>query len=129
MKKLTGAVDGVHQDKAAQAVTDFGVASMGALIAQLAKNEKGSKFTVEAGLRFVGGNIDGAITVKGTGRNSSAKNADDFTVGLYTGDFVFGQNATFTQVYQTAGYPGSLCLDRTGHRTLGKLYQYGSLRC
>ncbi len=41
MKKLTGAVDGVHQDKAAQAVTDFGVASMGALIAQLAKNEKG----------------------------------------------------------------------------------------
>jgi HK97 family phage major capsid protein len=41
MKKLTGAVDGVHQDKAAQAVTDFGVASMGALIAQMAKNEKG----------------------------------------------------------------------------------------
>lgn len=41
MKKLTGAVDGVHQDKAAQAVTDFDVASMGNLIAQLAKNEKG----------------------------------------------------------------------------------------
>ena len=41
MKKLTGAVDGVHQDKEAQAVTDFGVKSMGALIAQLAKNEKG----------------------------------------------------------------------------------------
>lgn len=41
MKKLTGAVDGVHQDKQAIAVEDFGVASMGALIAQLAKNEKG----------------------------------------------------------------------------------------
>ena len=41
MKKLTGAVDGVHQDKAAQAVTSFDVASMGALIAQMAKNEKG----------------------------------------------------------------------------------------
>ena len=41
MKKLTGAVDGVHQDKEAQAVTDFGVKSMGALIAQMAKNEKG----------------------------------------------------------------------------------------
>lgn len=41
MKKLTGAVDGVHQDKAAQAVTNFDVASMGALIAQMAKNEKG----------------------------------------------------------------------------------------
>ena len=41
MKKLTGAVDGVHQDKEAQAVTDFGVKSMGTLIAQLAKNEKG----------------------------------------------------------------------------------------
>lgn len=41
MKKLTGAVDGVHQDKQAIAVEDFGVASMGALIAKLAKNEKG----------------------------------------------------------------------------------------
>ena len=41
MKKLTGAVDGVHQDKEAQAVTNFDVASMGALIAQMAKNEKG----------------------------------------------------------------------------------------
>ena len=41
MKKLTGAVDGVHQDKTAQAVESFDVASMGALIAQMAKNEKG----------------------------------------------------------------------------------------
>lgn len=41
MKKLTGAVDGVHQDKTAQAVESFDVASMGALIAQMAKTEKG----------------------------------------------------------------------------------------
>lgn len=41
MKKLTGALDGVYQDKTAIAVTDFGVKSMGTLIAKLAKNEKG----------------------------------------------------------------------------------------
>lgn len=41
MKKLTGAVDGVHQEKTAQAVENLDVASMGALIAQMAKNEKG----------------------------------------------------------------------------------------
>ena len=41
MKKLTGALDGVHQDKEAIAVTDFGVKSMGDLIAKMAKNEKG----------------------------------------------------------------------------------------
>ena len=41
MKKLTGALDGVHQDKEAIAVTDFGVKSMGGLIAKMAKNEKG----------------------------------------------------------------------------------------
>ena len=40
-KKLTGALDGVHQDKEAIAVTDFGVKSMGQLIARMAKNEKG----------------------------------------------------------------------------------------
>lgn len=41
MMKLTGALDGVHQAKEAVAVTDFGVKSMGALIARMAKNEKG----------------------------------------------------------------------------------------
>ena len=41
MKKLTGALDGVHQDKEAMAVTDFGIKSMGDLIAKMAKNEKG----------------------------------------------------------------------------------------
>lgn len=41
MKKLTGAVDGVHQDKEVMAVTDFDVKTMGILIAQMAKNEKG----------------------------------------------------------------------------------------
>lgn len=41
MKKLTGAVDGVHQDKTAQSVESFDVASMGALIAQMAKTENG----------------------------------------------------------------------------------------
>lgn len=41
MKKLTGALDGVHQDKEAIVVTDFGVKSMGELIAKMAKNEKG----------------------------------------------------------------------------------------
>lgn len=41
MKKLTGALDGVYQDKQAIAVTDFGVKSMGELIAKMAKNEKG----------------------------------------------------------------------------------------
>ena len=41
MKKLTGALDGVHQDKEAIAVTEFSVKTMGALVAQLAKNEKG----------------------------------------------------------------------------------------
>lgn len=46
MKKLTGAVDGVHQDKDAQAITNFGVKTMGTLIAQMAKNEKDQKRTV-----------------------------------------------------------------------------------
>lgn len=41
MMKLTGAVDGVHQAKEAIAVTDFGVKSMGSLIARMAKTEKG----------------------------------------------------------------------------------------
>lgn len=41
MKKLTGALDGVHQDKEAQAVTNFDVKTMGGLMAQMAKNEKG----------------------------------------------------------------------------------------
>lgn len=41
MKKLTGALDGVYQDKDAIAVTDFGVKSMGGLIAKMTKNEKG----------------------------------------------------------------------------------------
>ena len=48
MKKLTGALDGVHQDKEAIAVTDFGVKSMGALIAKMAKNEKGQNRQVGA---------------------------------------------------------------------------------
>lgn len=48
MKKLTGALDGVHQDKEAIAVTDFGVKSMGTLIAKLAKNEKGQSRKVGA---------------------------------------------------------------------------------
>ena len=46
MKKLTGALDGVYQDKTALSVTDFGVKSMGALIAKLAKNEKGQNRAV-----------------------------------------------------------------------------------
>lgn len=41
MMKLTGAVDGVHAQKTAVSVTDFGIKSMGTLIAKLAKNEKG----------------------------------------------------------------------------------------
>lgn len=48
MKKLTGALDNVHQDKEAIAVTDFGVKSMGGLIAKLAKNEKGKNRRVSA---------------------------------------------------------------------------------
>ena len=46
MMKLTGAVDGVHAMKDAVTVTDFGVKSMGALIAKMAKNEKGQNRTV-----------------------------------------------------------------------------------
>lgn len=46
MMKLTGAVDGVHSEKDAVAVTDFGVKSMGTLIAKLAKNEKGQNRAV-----------------------------------------------------------------------------------
>ena len=42
MKKLSGAVDGVHQDKEAIAVTAFDVKGMGALIARMAKDEKGN---------------------------------------------------------------------------------------
>ena len=41
MKKLTGAVDGVHQDKEAEAVTEFSVKAMGELIAKMSKDEKG----------------------------------------------------------------------------------------
>lgn len=48
MKKLTGALDGVYQDKQAIAVTDFGVKSMGGLIAKMAKNEKGQNRPVGA---------------------------------------------------------------------------------
>lgn len=40
-RKLSGAVDGVYPEKTAVAVTDFGVKSMGTLIAQMAKNENG----------------------------------------------------------------------------------------
>lgn len=47
MKKLTGALDGVYQDKDAIAVTDFGVKSMGGLIAKMAKNEKGQNRPVK----------------------------------------------------------------------------------
>ena len=39
--KLTGAVDGVHAVKSAQAVTAFDVAGLGALIARMSKDEKG----------------------------------------------------------------------------------------
>ena len=48
MKKLTGALDGVHQDKEAIVVTDFGVKSMGELIAKMAKNAKGQQRQVGA---------------------------------------------------------------------------------
>ncbi|MGM9534898.1 MAG: phage major capsid protein, partial [Intestinibacter sp.] len=48
MMKLTGALDNVHQEKEAIAVTDFGVKSMGGLIAKLAKNEKGQNRRVGA---------------------------------------------------------------------------------
>ena len=48
MKKLTGALDGVHQDKEAIAVTNFGVKAMGDLIAKMAKNEKGQNRPVGA---------------------------------------------------------------------------------
>lgn len=41
MMKLTGAVDGVHAQKTAISVTDFGVKSMGSLISKMAKTEKG----------------------------------------------------------------------------------------
>ena len=40
-KKLAGAVDGVHADKEAIAVTEFSVKEMGALIAGMSKDEKG----------------------------------------------------------------------------------------
>lgn len=40
MMKLTGALDGVHSEKTAISVTDFGIKSMGTLIAKLAKNEQ-----------------------------------------------------------------------------------------
>ena len=46
MMKLTGAVDGVHAMKDAVTVTDFDVKSMGALIAKMAKNEKGQNRAV-----------------------------------------------------------------------------------
>lgn len=46
MMKLTGAVDGVHSEKTAISVTDFGIKSMGTLIAKLAKNEKGQNRSV-----------------------------------------------------------------------------------
>ena len=52
MKKLTGALDGVHQDKDAEVVKDFGVKSMGTLIAKMAKTEKGINRTV-SGLTLI----------------------------------------------------------------------------
>lgn len=42
MKKLSGAVDGVHQDKEAIEVTGFSVKAMGGLLARMAKDEKGN---------------------------------------------------------------------------------------
>ena len=41
MKKLTGALDGVHQDKEAKAITEFSVKSVGEILAVMAKDEKG----------------------------------------------------------------------------------------
>ncbi len=63
----------------------------------------GSQFTVEAGLRFRGGDIDGDIIVNGSGRNSAKQDADDFMLGLYGGDFVFRENATLSQAYLSNG--------------------------
>lgn len=48
MKKLSGAVDGVYQDKEAIAVTEFSVKAMGALLARMAKDEKGNARRVGA---------------------------------------------------------------------------------
>ncbi len=68
--------------------------------------EKGSSLTANAGLRFIGGDINGAITVKGSGRNVGANgviNNDDFIIGFYGGVTTFGESATLKQDYQSAG--------------------------
>lgn len=48
MKKLSGAVDGVHQDKEAIEVTEFSVKAMGGLLARMSKDEKGNARRVGA---------------------------------------------------------------------------------
>ena len=70
-------------------------------VAKLTMKE-GSQLIINAGFRFRGGEINGDIFVNGTGRNTN-KSADDFTLGFYGGEFVFGENATLTQQYQSAG--------------------------
>ena len=78
------------------------------IMGTLTMNE-GSSFTIAGGLRTYGMNIDGAIAVNGTGRKTSA-GVDDFIVGFNVGTYstitnkyLFGENATFTQAYQSDG--------------------------
>ncbi len=80
--------------------------------------KNGSQLIMNAGFRFRGGEINGDIFVNGTGRNSAAKNADDFTFGFYGGNFVFGENATLTQAYQSNGVDNWTYITKYGDGTI-----------
>ncbi len=61
-----------------------------------------SSLTVAGGLRFVGGNINGTVTVNGTGRASDSNGIDDFMFAIRGGKTVFGETAIVKQTYTGA---------------------------
>ena len=57
MKNLTGAIDGVHQDKEAIAMTEFSPAQVNAVVAKIAKTESGHQRNVNQ-VQLIVNNVD-----------------------------------------------------------------------
>ena len=93
MKKLTGALDGVHQDKTAVAVTDFGVKSIGTLIAKLAKNENGQNRRVGALTLIVNANDYYTLV-------APAVRVQNFS-GAYVDNFAFPMEVVISEAVPT----------------------------
>ncbi len=76
-------------------------------IGSLNMEDNTTSFTTAGGLRFVGGNINGTLTVDGTGRikvssSATTNNVDDFMFAIYGGKTVFGSTAIVKQTYSAS---------------------------